>query len=65
MHLKKGVMISINPDAHYFEGFDDIKYGVLAAQKGGLTKENNLSSYGLTQFVEFLESRRSASKLVH
>jgi DNA polymerase (family 10) len=52
--LEKGVLISINPDAHYLEGYDDIKYGVLAAQKGGLTKENNLSSFTLKQFEEFL-----------
>ncbi|MGH2553705.1 MAG: helix-hairpin-helix domain-containing protein, partial [Chitinophagaceae bacterium] len=39
--LEKGVLLSINPDAHALDGFDDVKYGVLAAQKGGLTKENN------------------------
>jgi DNA polymerase (family 10) len=43
----KGVLISINPDAHSIEGFDDCKYGVLVAQKAGLTKYQNLSSYTL------------------
>jgi len=52
--MDKGVLLSINPDAHYLTGFDDIKYGVLAAQKGGLTKEMNLSSYSLKQFEEYL-----------
>ena len=37
--LEKGVMISINPDAHNLAGLQDMKYGVLAARKGGLTKE--------------------------
>jgi DNA polymerase (family 10) len=48
------VLISINPDAHALEGFDDIKYGVLSAQKGGLTKETNLSSYSLKNFEEYI-----------
>jgi DNA polymerase (family 10) len=50
----KGVLISINPDAHSIEGFDDCKYGVLVAQKAGLTKYQNLSSYSLADFEEFL-----------
>jgi DNA polymerase (family 10) len=50
----KGVLISINPDAHSIEGFDDCKYGVLVAQKAGLTKYQNLSSYTLADFEEFL-----------
>ncbi len=50
----KGVLISINPDAHSLEGFDDCKYGVLVAQKAGLTKYQNLSSYSLAEFEEFL-----------
>ena len=55
---EKKVLLSIDPDAHYLEGFNDIKYGVLAAQKGGMTKENNLSSFSLQQFEEFLTKRR-------
>lgn len=52
--VKKGVMLSINPDAHSIEGFEDIRYGVLAAQKGMLTKENNLSSKSREEFVNLL-----------
>lgn len=55
---QKNVLLSINPDAHNLEGFNDIKYGVLAAQKGGLTKEQNLSSFSLQQFEEYLSDRR-------
>lgn len=33
---EKGVKISINPDAHSTGGIGDIRYGVLAARKGGL-----------------------------
>ncbi len=58
MRLSKGVLISIDPDAHSIEGYDDTKFGVLAAQKGGLTKERNLSSFSLTQFEEFLSQTK-------
>jgi DNA polymerase (family X) len=52
--LEKNVLISINPDAHTIEGFDDTRYGVLVAQKAFVTKEQNLSSFGLKEFEEFL-----------
>jgi DNA polymerase (family 10) len=61
--LQKNVLISIDPDAHYLEGYDDVKYGTLAGQKGGLTKEKNLSSFSLKQFEEFLEKRRKLKKI--
>ena len=32
-----GVKIAINPDAHRSSGLDDVRYGVLMAQKAGLT----------------------------
>jgi DNA polymerase (family 10) len=50
-------LLSINPDAHALDGFDDVKYGVLAAQKGGLTKENNLSSFSLQKFEKWLKKK--------
>ncbi len=56
--IEKNVLLSINPDAHNLEGFNDIRYGVLAAQKGGLTKEQNLSSFSLQQFEKFLAERK-------
>lgn len=37
--LEKGVLLSINPDAHSKEGIGDILYGVCAARKGGLSAE--------------------------
>lgn len=56
--LQKNVLISIDPDAHTIEGFDDIRYGVLAAQKAMVTKEHNLSSFGLKAFEMYLEKVR-------
>jgi DNA polymerase (family 10) len=54
--LEKNVLISINPDAHTIEGFDDTRYGVLVAQKALVTKEQNLSSFSLTEFEEYLSN---------
>lgn len=52
--VEKGVLISIDPDAHSTEGYKDCLYGVLAAQKAGLTAAQNLSSFSLQQFENFL-----------
>ncbi len=60
---QKNVLLSINPDAHSLDGYNDIKYGVLAAQKGGLTKEQNLSSFTRQQFETFLLKRRQQKGL--
>ncbi len=51
-----GAMLSIDPDAHAVAGYHDVYYGVLAAQKGGLTKERNLSSFSLKELEEYLVS---------
>jgi DNA polymerase (family 10) len=61
--LEKKVLLSIDPDAHSIEGYNDIKYGVLAAQKGGLTKEQNLSSFSLREFENFLAERKKKRKI--
>ncbi len=51
---EKGALLSINPDAHNVDGYNDIRYGTLAAQKGGLKKETNLSSFSLQDFEAYL-----------
>ena len=56
--LEKNVLISIDPDAHSLHGYDDVKYGTLVAQKAGLTKEKNLSSFSLIEFENFLSERK-------
>jgi DNA polymerase (family 10) len=54
--VDKGVLISIDPDAHALDGYNDIRYGVLSAQKAGLRKQQNLSSFSLAEFEAFLRS---------
>lgn len=49
--MNKGVMISINPDAHHKEGFHDMYYGVCAARKGMLTKDMCLNALPLDKLL--------------
>ncbi len=57
--IKNEVLISIDPDAHSIEGFEDVRYGVLVAQKAGLTAAQNLSSFSLAEMIEFVEFQQS------
>ena len=52
--LELGVLISIDPDAHEISEFDYTRFGVFQAQKAGVTAEQNLSSFGLVGFGEWL-----------
>jgi len=56
--MDKGVLLSIDPDAHSVEGYNSNFYGVMIAQKGGLTANRNLSSFTLVQFEAYLQQYR-------
>lgn len=56
--LEKGVLLSINPDAHRTEGLHDMHYGVYVARKGGLSKEKCLNAFSLAEISAFFDSRR-------
>ncbi|HEX6914510.1 MAG TPA: PHP domain-containing protein, partial [Chitinophagaceae bacterium] len=57
--LEKGVLISIDPDAHDVTAFNDTRYGVLAAQKAGLPSSSNLSSFSLSEFCNWVKKQQS------
>jgi DNA polymerase (family 10) len=57
--LDKGILISINPDAHSIQGLSDIHFGVLAARKGGLTRDSCLTCFDVADFADFIEKRKS------
>lgn len=57
--LDKGVMLSINPDAHEIAGYKDMYYGVCIGRKGGLTKEQNLNSMNLKEISKFFIDRKA------
>jgi len=56
--LSKNVMVSIDPDAHSIEEFDNTRYGVLVAQKGMVTSQLNLSSFSLNELENFLKENK-------
>lgn len=56
--LDKGVLLSINPDAHRMEGFHDTKYGVMVGRKGGLTAEKCLNAFSLAEISDFFANKR-------
>ena len=58
--LKKGVMISINPDAHSIAEIDNIRWGVAAARKGGLTREMTWNAMPLKMVEQWLKKRWAA-----
>ena len=55
--LEKGVLLSINPDAHSKEGYFDMHYGVAVARKGGLTKDMTFNAFDLGRMEEYLRTR--------
>jgi DNA polymerase (family X) len=57
--MQEDVLISINPDAHAIDGYEDCAYGVLVAQKAGLTAAQNLSSFSLAEMMEFISYQQA------
>jgi len=56
----RGVLISINPDAHAMAELENVRWGVEVARKGWLTAEHCLNAKTLDQFEAWLQSRRPA-----
>ena len=50
--VNKGVMISINPDAHTIRGLKDVEYGVGIAQKGGLVPAQIFNTRSVFEVAE-------------
>lgn len=56
--LEKGVLLSINPDAHRTEGFHDMRYGILVARKGGLSADKCLNAFSMEEITEYFEKKK-------
>ncbi|HTK81592.1 MAG TPA: DNA polymerase/3'-5' exonuclease PolX [Bacteroidota bacterium] len=52
---EKGVMLSINPDAHNIHGLTDVYYGVGIARKGWIEKENVLNTGSLDDIIKYFK----------
>ncbi len=52
--MEKGILISINPDAHSLEGIKDIRFGIAAARKGMLSAAMCLNARCRAAFEQWL-----------
>ncbi|MCC7245839.1 MAG: DNA polymerase/3'-5' exonuclease PolX [Saprospiraceae bacterium] len=50
--MRRGIKISINPDAHSREGIHDVKYGLMVARKGGLTAAHCLNAGDVSNWLK-------------
>lgn len=58
----KGVKCAINPDAHRTEGLQDLWFGVGAARKGWLRREDVINTLPLNQVIRELAAKRRGRK---
>ncbi len=56
--MEKGVMLSINPDAHVKSGLLDTHFGVLTGRKGGLTKDMTFNAQPLEKIEAHFNSKK-------
>jgi DNA polymerase (family 10) len=56
--LEKGVMLSINPDAHQVDGYHDMYYGVCVARKGGLHQAMCFNALNREQIADYFNKRK-------
>lgn len=57
--LEKGVLLSINPDAHRMEKFRDMHYGVYVGRKGGLEAKSCLNALSLEEITRYFDKRKA------
>ena len=55
---KKGVKISINPDAHHASGLADIGFGIKIARKGWLEKKDCLNCLSVNEMKKYLSRKK-------
>ena len=56
--ISKGVILSVNPDAHRKEGLLDMRYGIFAARKGGVSADNCLNCMNLQEITAYFEKSK-------
>lgn len=56
--LEKGVMISVNPDAHEKAGYHDMYFGVCVGRKAGLTAEKTFNALTKHEITKYFEKRK-------
>ena len=60
----KGVMTSINPDAHSTDQLQFLAFGVRIARKGWLRREDVLNTRSLEEVREFLTQDKGSRRMM-
>jgi DNA polymerase (family 10) len=55
-----GCRISINTDIHHPPGFEQLRYGVLTARRGGLTKDLCINTWPAKKLHKWLKAKRKS-----
>jgi DNA polymerase (family 10) len=55
---ERNILISINPDAHDLEGFDDVRFGVTMARKAWFGRRDILNTRTVEEIDAYLAERR-------
>lgn len=58
--IEKGVLLSVNPDAHRITGLMDMRYGVFVARKGGVSADNCLNAMNLKDITKYLTNKKQS-----
>lgn len=59
--IKKGVKLSINPDAHHQDEIFNMRYGVYMGRKGGLTQEHTFNALSQEEMERYLKKRKEVA----
>jgi DNA polymerase (family 10) len=62
---ERGLLCAINPDAHDTAGLTHVRAGVNVARKGGLRREQVLTTWPLAQLQEWMAARVGKSRVAH
>ena len=55
--IEKGVMISVNPDAHHKQGYHDMYYGTCVGRKGILTKKSCFNAFNKEEIEKYFNAK--------
>jgi DNA polymerase (family 10) len=56
--LERGVLISVNPDAHEKQGYHDMHFGICAARKGMLTRAMCFNALSREELATYFSARK-------
>ncbi|MBA2583349.1 MAG: DNA polymerase/3'-5' exonuclease PolX [Bacteroidetes bacterium] len=57
--INKGVKISINPDSHQKESYNDMYWGTCAARKGGLIKAMTFNTLSISEIENYFRLKKT------